>query len=89
MSKEKQLEKMATDIYSLLRSDTMSRAMASLLYEKGWYKQSEGKWIVTERGCVIRCSECEERLELCYPDGTEIRTLPYCPHCGVKMNMEE
>ena len=40
MSKE-QINELATDIYSLLRSDNMSRALASLLYGKGWRKQSE------------------------------------------------
>ena len=45
-----------------------------------------GKWITEENGCVILCSNCHERLELCYPDGTEVRELPYCPHCGRKMD---
>lgn len=39
-------------------------------------------WIESENGCVITCSECGERLELCYPDGTEVRRLPHCPWCG-------
>ena len=46
---------------------------------------AEGQWIVTENGCVITCSECGYRLELCYPDGTEVRSLPACPNCGTKM----
>lgn len=45
-----------------------------------------GEWIETERGCVISCSKCGYRLELCYPDGTEVRRLPYCPECGAKMD---
>ena len=70
MSKEKQsgdcknrnnhvneVNEMATTIYSFLRSDTMSRAMASLLYGEGYRKQSEpiscthengGEWISVE-----------------------------------------
>jgi hypothetical protein len=24
-------------------------------------------------------------LELCYPDGTEVRYLPHCPWCGKKL----
>lgn len=40
--------------------------------------------IVTERGCVLTCSNCHERLEYCYPDGTEVRHFSYCPHCGCK-----
>lgn len=83
MDKEKQIEEMAADIYFLLRSDMMSRAMASLLYDKGWYKQSAEKWIETddENGFEFyRCSKC----------GCEqVGKSNYCPHCGSKMNMEE
>ena len=43
------------------------------------------KWVITENGCVITCPKCGERLELCYPDGTEVRYLPYCPYCGKKL----
>jgi hypothetical protein len=46
-------------------------------------------WIVTERGCVITCPNCGERLELCYPDGTEVRYLPHCPWCGKALNKGE
>lgn len=45
----------------------------------------KNKWITSYMGCVINCSNCGERLELCYPDGTEVRALPYCPYCGAKM----
>ena len=45
----------------------------------------EDQWIVTENGCVITCPHCGERLELCYPDGTEVRYLPHCPYCGKKL----
>ena len=58
---------------------------AELLYNAGYRKQKEGEWVVTENGCVITCSECGYRLELCYPDGTEVRSLPACPNCGTKM----
>ena len=44
-----------------------------------------GRWIYSNMGCVINCSNCGERLELCYPDGTEIRETAYCPFCGAKM----
>lgn len=42
-------------------------------------------WIITENGCVITCPNCGHRLELCYPDGTEVRYLPHCPWCGKKL----
>ena len=45
------------------------------------------RWIIAENGCVITCPKCGERLELCYPDGTEVRYLPHCPWCG--KNLEE
>ena len=44
-----------------------------------------GRWIYSNMGCVINCSNCGERLELCYPDGTDIRETAYCPFCGAKM----
>ena len=47
--------------------------------------KEEDSWIVTENGCVITCPKCGERLELCYPDGTEVRYLPHCPWCGKKL----
>lgn len=50
--------------------------------------QQNGKWVYSEMGCVINCSNCGERLELCYPDGTEIRATKYCPNCGAKMGAE-
>lgn len=37
-----------------------------------------GKWIKT--GGSFRCSEC-----IVMPEFTDIRTLKYCPNCGVKM----
>ena len=48
--------------------------------------KSSDHWIITENGCVITCPKCGERLELCYPDGTEVRYLPYCPWCGKKLD---
>jgi predicted transcriptional regulator len=38
MNKEQQINRLATDIYSMLRSDAMSRAMASMLYGEGYRK---------------------------------------------------
>ena len=43
------------------------------------------KWVISEKGCVITCPECGKRLELCYPDGTEVRYLPFCPYCGKEL----
>ena len=38
---EKEIEELSNDIYSLFRSKTMSRAIASLLHKKGWRKDTE------------------------------------------------
>lgn len=45
----------------------------------------QGYIIHSERGCVHTCSNCNERIELFYPDGTEVVTLPYCPYCGCSL----
>ena len=42
-------------------------------------------WVMTENGCVIICPNCDKRLELYYPDGTEVRYLPHCSWCGKKL----
>jgi hypothetical protein len=52
-------------------------------------EEKVGYWVYSEKGCVINCSSCGERLELCYPDGTEIRATKYCPNCGAKMDKEQ
>jgi hypothetical protein len=48
-------------------------------------KEQSDSWVITENGCVITCPKCGERLELCYPDGTEVKYLPHCPWCGKKL----
>lgn len=78
MSKE-QINELAADIYSMLRSDNLSRALASLLYGKGWRKQSEGEWIETddENGYEsYRCSNCECE---------QVAKTIHCSNCGAKM----
>lgn len=51
-------------------------------------EEKVGYWVYSEKGCVINCSNCGERLELCYPDGTELRATKYCPNCGAKMDKQ-
>lgn len=88
---KEQIEEMVKDldaIYSTdFKGDYESGLMdiAERLYNAGYRKQSYGEWVVTENGCVITCPKCGERLELCYPDGTEVRYLPHCPWCGKKL----
>ena len=47
--------------------------------------RKKATWVITENGCAITCPKCGERLELCYPDGTEVRYLPHCPWCRKKL----
>lgn len=65
-----------------LYEDIKTGLEQAIAYEKN-------AWIVSENGCVITCPKCGERLELCYPDGTEVRYLPHCPWCGKKLNKGE
>ena len=67
-----------TSVYEDIR-EGLKQALA---YEKN-------AWVISENGCVITCPNCSERLELCYPDGTEVRYLPHCPWCGKKLNKGE
>lgn len=53
------------------------------------FAKEEDSWIVTEKGCVITCPKCGHRLELCYPDGTEVTYLPHCPWCGKKLEAKK
>ena len=89
--KTERVNEMAKDIYSLLRSDNLSRAMAVLLDDKGYIKQREGKWKVIPDEYEICadefvCSVCKESFT-----SSEITTeqflemMKYCPNCGAKM----
>lgn len=41
IEKEQEINRLASDIYSMFRSDSMSRALASMLYGEGYRKASE------------------------------------------------
>ena len=47
--------------------------------------RKKATWVITENGCAITCPKRGERLELCYPDGTEVRYLLHCPWGGKKL----
>ena len=65
--------------------DYMQSRYAEALCDVGYQILKQGKWLISERGCVITCSNCNERLEFYYPDGTEVGpALTYCPYCGSK-----
>ena len=68
------LEEDKTSLYE----DIKEGLRQALAYERN-------TWVISENGCVITCPNCRTRLELCYPDGTEVRYLPHCPWCGKKL----
>jgi hypothetical protein len=60
--------------------------IAKVLANLGYGKIKTGIWEVLEGGYAIACSSCKERMELYWPDGTEVGpSLYYCPYCGAKM----
>lgn len=97
MQDTKILDELAKDIYSVLRSDTLSRAIASLLYDKGWGTQRVGEWVVTEwdgekfitvpydksKHSDPYCSICRN-YALLTKAGYRLGSN-YCPHCGARM----
>jgi hypothetical protein len=74
MSKEKQIEEMASIIY---RSGLSFKHQAERLYDAGYRKQSEGEWkpimAVCNRGV---CSKCNKIGAVRWK---------YCPECGAEM----
>jgi rubrerythrin len=62
--------------------DIYTMDIAKALYNKGYRKQSEGRWekrvfvIFDSEKIGYRCSECNTTWD------TE---TPYCPNCGAKM----
>ena len=84
MSKEKQIEEMTETINDLYGADAMyygvdSYGIATALYNAGYRKQSEGKWI-HDINNLYGCSNCLGR-ETMPPK----KLKPYCPNCGAKM----
>jgi hypothetical protein len=79
--KEKQIEEIKDFIDE--HCDQGHWFLATLLYNAGYRKQSEGEWIENEDDFWVMCSEC----------GTEflddqigiVNTYSYCPDCGAKM----
>jgi hypothetical protein len=89
MSKEKQIEEMASDIAQTGMLDSLSRCriVSEELYFKGYRKQSEGEWIDKPTGAYGRwqswCSACGKHSGI---GGIESnRHKPFCPNCGARM----
>lgn len=88
MSEEKQIEEMAKVIEQRCNRDCIpscDECIAQTLYNAGYRKQSEGKWIEHPHynyeggysGANYECSNCH--FDDCYEE------TPYCPNCGAKM----
>ena len=81
MSKEKQIEEMAKDIW--LKSDVLlgeAEIIAKTIYPLGYRKQSEGEWMKDEQSIFehrYHCSVCNFYL-IGVPTN-------HCPNCGAKM----
>lgn len=93
MNVEQQLTELHDNLREILDPDDcgwISRATEVVIDDliMGGVVMVDAEWVVSENGCVITCSSCGERLELCYPDGTEVRCLPRCPWCGAKMDRD-
>lgn len=85
MSENKQIEELTAMIYTHLRSDATSRALAVLLYKEGLRKQSEGKWKFHKDGSGT-CSECHITQKNIWDyDNWQ----NFCGHCGAKMTKGE
>ena len=60
---------------------------ATDLYNAGYRKSSEGKWLpTTDRLCAIKCGACGEIIDL--DSGEDYLYWNYCPICGAKMKYE-
>lgn len=90
LDKETRINQLAREICTLQNKcdDCSKRECMTKDIVEHIYREliKEAVWEITERGCVITCSNCKERVELYWPDGTEVGpSLYYCPHCGAKM----
>lgn len=91
MSKEKQIEEMANDLYEnrpykdLWLED--AEDIANILYNAGYRKQSEGEWkyppYAPSGGSyeMRRCSVCGYKPDF----DSDNPYTKFCPNCGAKM----
>ena len=94
MSKEKQIEEMAKviEITEQIARDAhcgypSPRMTASDLYDKGYRKQSEGKWSRFEVDSSKGYGQVYYQHKDCNLNATQLFPRPYhfCPNCGAKM----
>ena len=92
LSKEEQIEEMSRamcfrntcDVKSCLAVNCETTWAALALYNAGYRKRVEGKWIKRTKYSEAECDQCGRSPKLVFG------MLPeYCPHCGAYMNVEE
>ena len=92
MSKEKQIEEMANITKAHCELDnqcgschweTCNECLAESLYNAGYRKQKEGRWVHNEDRNAY---EAEYFCSECLADGNNQGDEPFCWNCGAKMN---
>ena len=88
MSKEKQIEEMARELFSILSNtmnganfDDLNDAVYRILNLANYRKQSEGEWEIVKGSHgkeIMVCTNCRHSQDL-------HSTFTYCPNCGAKM----
>ena len=77
---------------STIQSERKMKPMEEMCYDMGYAKGKEdavvhGRWLHTHtsESYMTECLRCS----WCGFDDTEMYDTPYCPHCGVKMDLED
>ena len=89
MSKEKQIEEMASIAYPGLDHQTVFSSIVYAqplvnLYNAGYRKQSEGEWNDSVSAFCNKCTVCGAIVER-YSVKSKGGKLNYCPNCGARM----
>ena len=103
MAREKQIEEIANIINEMDEQNAHyydeymgycdafadADAIAKVLYDAGYRKQSEGKWIKSKSGLYV-CSECDKVCPYdAQADDISYWECKYCPNCGARMDIVE
>ena len=82
-----QIEDMACDIHEVLENENIpfweTHLLATILFDKGYRKASEGEWVKPTMYSEHICSNCGKSPKMFFG-----LLSPYCPNCGAKMKGE-